>query len=70
MSGAKATGSDRLRASFDDTGRGLMVLVGVAFWGWLVGRWLYDWTLARVGIGPGAGESFLECAVRVSSRDV
>ncbi|WP_049924461.1 amino acid ABC transporter permease [Halopiger djelfimassiliensis] len=59
MSETKQLAIGRLRTSIDHAGRLLTVLAGVAFWGWLVTRWLYDWTLARWGIGPGAGESFV-----------
>ncbi|MDG5817890.1 amino acid ABC transporter permease [Natronococcus sp. A-GB7] len=64
MSVADALGIDtgRLRESTDDLGRVAMVVVGIAFWGWLVTRWLYDWTLGRWEIGPGAGENFLSPA--------
>jgi polar amino acid transport system permease protein len=64
MSVADALGidADRLRDSTDSLGQGLAVVAGVAFWLWLVTRWLYDWTLARWGIGPGEGESFLSPA--------
>ncbi|AGB35921.1 amino acid ABC transporter permease [Natronococcus occultus] len=64
MSVADALGIDvgRLRESTDDLGRVAMVVAGIAFWGWLVTRWLYDWTLGRWGIGPGAGENVLSPA--------
>ncbi|ELY64388.1 amino acid ABC transporter permease [Natronococcus jeotgali] len=61
MSVADALGIDpsRLRESTDDLGRIAMVVAGIAFWGWLLTRWLYDWAFARLGIGPGEGENFL-----------
>ncbi|TYL39647.1 amino acid ABC transporter permease [Natronococcus pandeyae] len=64
MSVTDALGIDAswLRESTDDLGQGLAVIAGVAFWGWLLTRWLYDWTLGRWGIGPGAGENFLSSA--------
>ncbi|MFU8867727.1 amino acid ABC transporter permease [Natronococcus sp.] len=64
MSVADVLGIDagRLRESTDDLGRIAMVVAGIAFWGWLVTRWLYDWTLGRWGIGPGEGENFLSPA--------
>ncbi|ELY78773.1 amino acid ABC transporter permease [Natrinema pallidum] len=58
----RPTARDRLRSSFDRAGHLLAVLAGLVFWGWLLTRWLYDWVLARVGIGPGAGEAFLSPA--------
>ncbi len=51
--------TERLRKSTNGLGRGLAIVAGVAFWAWLVTRWLYDWTLGRWGIGPGVGENFL-----------
>ena len=62
MSASEAFELERLRGSVDGAGRGLAVLAGVLFWGWLVTRWLYDWTLGRWGVGPGAGEPFLSPA--------
>ncbi|SEW26441.1 amino acid ABC transporter permease [Natrinema salifodinae] len=56
------SGRDRFRGSVDRAGRLLAVLAGIVFWGWLLTRWLYAWTLARWGIGPGAGESFFSPA--------
>ncbi len=61
MSGAETTESPtgRFRASDARAGPTIAVLAGVAFWGWLVTRWLNDWVLARIGMGPGAGENFV-----------
>lgn len=61
MSGAgtSTTLRGRIRMTVADPGRALTVLAGVAFWGWLTTRWLTDWVLARMDIGPGAGESYL-----------
>ncbi|RKD93958.1 amino acid ABC transporter permease [Halopiger aswanensis] len=64
-SGSQSTPSialDRFLASIASGERSLASLGFVLFWGWLVTRWLYDWTLGRWGIGPGAGEPFLPSA--------
>ncbi|MCU4741222.1 amino acid ABC transporter permease [Natronoglomus mannanivorans] len=53
---------DRLGGSSRRIGPVLAVLAGVAFWGWLLTRWFNDWVLARVGVGPGAGENYLSPA--------
>ncbi|WP_276254939.1 amino acid ABC transporter permease [Halomontanus rarus] len=49
----------RLRPSNRRPGSILAVLAGIAFWGWLLTRWVTDWVLARAGLGPGAGENYL-----------
>ncbi|WP_137291059.1 amino acid ABC transporter permease [Natronorubrum halophilum] len=59
MSASKAFGLERIRGSIGDAEHGLAVFVGVCFWGWLLARWLYDWTISRLGVGPGAGEQFV-----------
>ncbi|MCL9814228.1 amino acid ABC transporter permease [Natranaeroarchaeum aerophilus] len=61
MSGAETTESPtgRFRSTSAEPGPVLGALAGVAFWGWLVTRWLNDWVLARIGVGPGAGENFV-----------
>ncbi|MFC4540733.1 amino acid ABC transporter permease [Halosolutus amylolyticus] len=62
MSTSKAPGLERLRGSVDDLESGLAVVTGVLFWGWLLVRWLYDWVISRLGVGPGAGEQFVSPA--------
>nr|WP_265112498.1 amino acid ABC transporter permease [Halosolutus halophilus] len=61
MGETRSIGTRRLRPPRDVEAL-LAFVAGVAFWGWLVTRWLYDWTLGRWGIGPGSGESFLSPA--------
>ncbi|WP_254766231.1 amino acid ABC transporter permease [Salinilacihabitans rarus] len=62
MAETPAVGVERIRASIDRSGQLLAVLAAVAFWGWLLTRWLNDWLLARLGIGPGAGENYFSPA--------
>ncbi len=31
----------------------------ILFWGWLLARWVNDWLLAPLGVGPGAGEHII-----------
>ncbi|ADB59023.1 polar amino acid ABC transporter, inner membrane subunit [Haloterrigena turkmenica DSM 5511] len=62
MSASKAFGLERLRGTIGDVDRSLAVVVGVIFWGWLLTRWLYDWVISRLGVGPGAGEQFVSVA--------
>ncbi|QSX00721.1 amino acid ABC transporter permease [Haloterrigena alkaliphila] len=62
MSASKAFGLERLRGTIGDVDRSLAVVVGVIFWGWLLARWLYDWVISRLGVGPGAGEQFVSVA--------
>lgn len=57
---ASSTDARRLTLPEVRIGRVLAVLAAVAFWGWLLTRWINDWVLARIGIGPGAGVHFLE----------
>lgn len=61
MSEAETTASPtgRFRASSVDTSHAISIFAGIVFWGWLTTRWLNDWVLARLGIGPGAGENFV-----------
>ncbi|WP_440766611.1 amino acid ABC transporter permease [Natronorubrum sp. DTA7] len=62
MSTSKPSGFERLRGSVDGLESGLAIAVGVCFWGWLLTRWLYDWVISRLGVGPGAGEQFVSSA--------
>ncbi|SDR43636.1 amino acid ABC transporter permease [Natronobacterium texcoconense] len=59
MSVSKGTALERLRAANVSLERRLLLAVLAAFWAWLLFRWLYDFVLARWGVGPGAGEPFL-----------
>ncbi|AEH35824.1 amino acid ABC transporter permease [Halopiger xanaduensis] len=75
MSGAKSESTpaialERLRSSIADAEWTLATLGFVLFWGWLLTRWLYDWTLGRWGVGPGAGEPFFSGAVFESAAAV
>ncbi|WP_049928059.1 amino acid ABC transporter permease [Halopiger goleimassiliensis] len=62
MSVSKGLGLDRLRGANADLERRLLFGALALFWAWLAGRWGYDYVLARTGVGPGAGESFLSPA--------
>ena len=57
---ASSTDARTLPAPEVRVGRVLAVLAAIAFWGWLVARWVNDWVLARFGLGVGPGEHFLE----------
>lgn len=59
---ASRTDVRRFRVPDLRPGRLLATLAAIGFWGWLLSRWINDWVLARLGIGPGAGEHFLERA--------
>ncbi|WP_290813979.1 amino acid ABC transporter permease [Halovivax sp.] len=57
---ASPTDVRRLRTPEISATKLLVVMAGIAFWGWLLAQWLNDWVLSRLGIGPGAGEQPVE----------
>ncbi|AXR76657.1 amino acid ABC transporter permease [Natrarchaeobaculum sulfurireducens] len=62
MSVSKGLGLERLRASSISGERQVLFAALAVFWAWLLVRWVYDFTLGRWGVGPGAGENFISPA--------